>query len=57
MGKLDAIDVKVPGTGTLEHWEKVLRDNVPGAVAVEPAGARTADNVKMLVHSAGICAC
>lgn len=48
LGKLDSIDVRDPPTGTLEHWQQLLRQQLPPSITVEPQGARTDENRKML---------
>src|ERR1700761_2975744 len=47
-GKLDAIDVTVPPGGTIDSWRQLLSKTLPVSAAVEPQGARTAENRKML---------
>ncbi len=47
-GKLDSIDVRMPPGRTPEYWRKVLREELPASVAVEPQGSRTEENRKML---------
>ncbi|HEX4748237.1 MAG TPA: FtsX-like permease family protein [Bryobacteraceae bacterium] len=46
-GKLDAIDVSVP-TGSVKSWRELLERELPPSVTVEPQGARTEENQKML---------
>ena len=48
LGKLDSIDVRNPPDGMLEHWQHLLRQQLPASVTVEPQGARTDENRKML---------
>jgi len=47
-GKLDTLDVRIPAGESIEHWRQVLAANVPTSVDVEPQGARTDENRKML---------
>jgi putative ABC transport system permease protein len=47
-GKLDSIDVVVPETRSADDWRKVIAMHVPASVMVEPRGARTDENRKML---------
>ena len=48
LGKLDSIDVRDPSHETLEHWQAILREQLPPSASVEPQGARTDENRKML---------
>jgi putative ABC transport system permease protein len=48
LGRLDSISVSTPGAGQLEHWQRIVERAVPPSVTVEPAGARTNQNRKML---------
>ena len=48
IGKLDTIDVRVPATHSIEYWRKLIAAQVPASVDVEPQGARTGENRKML---------
>jgi putative ABC transport system permease protein len=48
LGKLDSIDVRDPSHETLQHWQAVLRGQLPPSASVEPQGARTDENRKML---------
>ena len=47
-GRIDSIDVKVPQDGELEHWQKIISPALPPTLTVEPQGARTSENRKML---------
>src|SRR5262249_44402949 len=47
-GKLDSIDVRAPATHSLSYWSDVLRRELPPSVNIEPQGARTEENRKML---------
>ncbi len=47
-GRLDSIDVRLPAANTVEHWQQVLRSELPQSVTVEPRGAQTESNRKML---------
>jgi putative ABC transport system permease protein len=48
VGRLDSIDVDVPAGQSLEHWRDLLKAQVPPSVSVQPQGARTEENEKML---------
>ncbi|MBV8550040.1 MAG: ABC transporter permease [Acidobacteriaceae bacterium] len=47
-GKLDSIGVRVPPGQTLGFWTDYLRKQLPSSLSVEPQGARTEENRKML---------
>lgn len=47
-GRVDSIDVRVPHDGDLEHWREILAQKMPVSLTVEPQGARTNENRKML---------
>ncbi|MCW5982754.1 MAG: ABC transporter permease [Bryobacteraceae bacterium] len=47
-GRLDRIEARHPPSRPLEHWRQLILDALPPGVAVEPAGARTDENRKML---------
>jgi putative ABC transport system permease protein len=47
-GRVDSIDVKVPREGELEHWKILISKILPNSLTVEPQGARTNENRKML---------
>ncbi len=48
IGKLDAIDVRVPPGQTVDYWRKFLGQQLPSSVTVELQGSRTEENRKML---------
>jgi putative ABC transport system permease protein len=48
LGKLDAIAVQSPAGESPEHWQQLLQRQLPASVTVEPSGARTDENRKML---------
>jgi putative ABC transport system permease protein len=48
LGRIDSIDVHVPHQGSIEQWQSYLRKQVPTSVTVNPQGARTVENRKML---------
>jgi putative ABC transport system permease protein len=48
LGKLDSIEVRNPANESLEHWQTLLQQQLPASVTVEPQGARTDENRKML---------
>ena len=48
VGRIDSIDVRVPREGELEHWRSIIARQLPPSLTVEPAGARTDENRKML---------
>jgi putative ABC transport system permease protein len=48
LGRIDSIAVSTPGYGSLDHWEALLKHELPVSVTVERAGARTNQNRKML---------
>ena len=47
-GKLDSIDVEIPSGSSIDSWRRTLQKHLPVSVAVEPQGARTDENRKML---------
>lgn len=47
-GRLDRIEVRVPPGRTIAYWRAVLEKDLPPSVIVEPRGARTRQNRKML---------
>jgi putative ABC transport system permease protein len=47
-GKLDSVDVRVPAAESTDYWRKLISAHVPASVDVEPQGARTDENRKML---------
>src|SRR5579875_2516361 len=47
-GKLDSIDVTLPRDHTVDFWRQLLAPALPGAAAIEPQGARSDENRKML---------
>lgn len=47
-GKLDAMDVRIPPGGSIDHWRAVVKQHVPASLSIEPRGARTQENRKML---------
>lgn len=47
-GRLDSITAAVPGGRSLEYWETMLRSELPAGVSLQPGGARTDENRKML---------
>jgi putative ABC transport system permease protein len=46
--KLDSIEVIVPPDRSLDYWRQLLTRKLPSGVNVEPQGARTDENRKML---------
>ncbi len=48
ISKLDSIDVQVPVDHSIEYWRKVLERELPASATIEPQGARTDENRKML---------
>ncbi|HEX3683691.1 MAG TPA: ABC transporter permease [Bryobacteraceae bacterium] len=48
IGKLDSIDVRVPPGRTIEFWRQLLVKTLPVSAVVEPQGARTGENRRML---------
>jgi len=48
LGHLDAIDVKLPSSGSVDSWRRLLEKQLPRGVRVEPQGSRTDENRKML---------
>jgi putative ABC transport system permease protein len=48
LGELDSIDVKLPPGRTADFWRQLLIREVPAGLTVEPQGARTDENRKML---------
>ncbi len=47
-GKLDSIEVTVPPNSDVDRWRKLLGEQVPPSVSIEPQGSRTDENRKML---------
>lgn len=47
-GRLDSILVTTPNYGSLDRWERLLREKLPAPVTLERSGARTDENRKML---------
>ncbi|MBV9760970.1 MAG: ABC transporter permease [Acidobacteriaceae bacterium] len=47
-GRLDSIDVKIPQSRTAEFWRRMLRGMLPESATVEPQGARSEQDRKML---------
>ena len=47
-GKVDSIDVVVPGTRNTDDWRRLIASHVPTSVEVAPQGTRTDENRKML---------
>ncbi|MGH9638777.1 MAG: ABC transporter permease, partial [Bryobacteraceae bacterium] len=47
-GRLDSIDVRTPPDHTVDYWRALLQRELPPSVTVEPRGARTQENRKML---------
>ncbi len=47
-GKLDSIDVRIPAGSFAAVWRDRLQKELPAGVTVEPQGARTEENRKML---------
>lgn len=47
-GKLDSIEVKLPLGESLDYWRQVLIKQLPPSINVEPQGAHTDENRKML---------
>jgi putative ABC transport system permease protein len=47
-GKLDSIVVRTPAGSSIDFWRRILRRELPPSVVIEPAGARTDENRKML---------
>lgn len=47
-GKLDSIDVAIPQTRTATFWRQMLAGMLPASATVEPQGARSAQDRKML---------
>lgn len=48
IGKLDAIDVRVPPGETVDYWRKFLERQLPPSALVDLQGSRTEENRKML---------
>ncbi len=48
LGKLDSIDVTMPPGRSVEYWHQMLVSKVPKSLSIEPQGARTEENRKML---------
>jgi putative ABC transport system permease protein len=46
--KLDSIDVTVPPDHSLGYWQRLLTRKLPAGVSIQPQGARTDENRKML---------
>ena len=46
--KLDSIEVRVPPDRPLDYWRQLLTRQLPVGLSVEPQGARTDENRKML---------
>ena len=47
-GRIDSIDVRVPKTQDIEHWQSLIARQLPPSLTVEPQGSRTNENRKML---------
>ncbi len=47
-GRLDRILVRVPAGRSIGEWQSILRSGLAAGAAVEPQGARTRENRKML---------
>ncbi len=47
-GKLDSIDVRLPADEPVDEARTMLQKELPASVSVEPQGARTGENRKML---------
>lgn len=48
IGKLDSIDVRTPAGKPLAYWRDVIERALPESASVQPQGARTEQNRKML---------
>lgn len=48
LGKLDAINVNVPGDRSVDYWKAFLTKQLPTSLPVDAQGARTEENRKML---------
>ena len=48
LGRVDSIDVRVPKQDDLEHWQTMIKQQLPESMSVEPQGTRTNENRKML---------
>jgi putative ABC transport system permease protein len=48
VGKLDSIEVTIPRSRTVDFWQKMLVQMLPVSVTVEPQGARSEEDRKML---------
>jgi putative ABC transport system permease protein len=48
IGKLDSIEVRVPPDHSVDYWRQMLVTKVPSSLSIEPQGARTDENRKML---------
>ncbi len=47
-GRLDRILVRVPAGRSIGEWQSILRSSLPAGAVIEPQGARTRENRKML---------
>jgi putative ABC transport system permease protein len=47
-GRLDGIDVRIPPGRSIDYWRKILAEQLPQSISVEPQGSRTDENRKML---------
>jgi putative ABC transport system permease protein len=47
-GSLDSIDVRIPPRPNMNYWRSMLVKQLPQSASVEPQGARTDENRKML---------
>ena len=47
-GRLDAVDVHLPPGQSIDYWRNFLQQQLPPSAMVEPQGARTEENQKML---------
>jgi putative ABC transport system permease protein len=48
LGKLDSIEVTVPPGRSLDYWRQLLRRKLPAGISIEPQGARSDENRRML---------
>src|SRR5581483_4802842 len=48
IGKLDAIDVRVPAGRSVDYWQKFLEKQLPPSATIDLQGSRTEENRKML---------
>ncbi len=48
IGKLDAIDVRVPAGESVDYWRRFLKEQMPPSVLVDLQGSKTEENRKML---------